>query len=65
MIRYHGETIKQADVVLLPYPLLISMPTHVQYNDLVYYEARTDPNGPAMTYIISYLLLFIFGYLLN
>lgn len=48
--RYHGEEIKQADVVLLPYPLLMDMPTQVHYNDLVYYEARTDPNGPAMTY---------------
>jgi len=47
---YAGQTIKQADVVLLYYPLMMPMPTQVHYNDLVYYEARTDPNGPAMTY---------------
>jgi len=59
---YHGQTIKQADVVLLPYPLLISMPSKVQYNDLVYYEARTDPNGPAMTYGMHAVSWLSLGY---
>lgn len=51
---YSGQTIKQADVVLLKYPLswsgYQSSPRQVVENDLVYYEQRTDSNGPAMTY---------------
>jgi hypothetical protein len=44
-------------VVLLPYPLLMPMTYQVHYNDLVYYEARTDPDGPAMTYALLFLSL--------
>jgi trehalose/maltose hydrolase-like predicted phosphorylase len=47
---YSGGTIKQADAVLLGYPLGVDMPQNVRLNDLVYYSTRTDPNGPAMTY---------------
>ena len=47
---YNGGQIKQADVVLLGYPLQVSMPADVRENDLAYYIERTDPNGPAMTY---------------
>ncbi|MCC7246034.1 MAG: glycoside hydrolase family 65 protein [Saprospiraceae bacterium] len=45
---YDGETIKQADVNLLAYPLkLITDPTQVK-KDLDYYEPRMSPDGPAM-----------------
>lgn len=41
---------KQADVILLGYPLLLSMPTWLRKNDLDIYEPVTDPDGPAMTW---------------
>jgi len=47
---YAGQQIKQADVVLLGFPLMYTMPESVRYNDLVYYSGRTDPGGPAMTW---------------
>jgi trehalose/maltose hydrolase-like predicted phosphorylase len=47
---YAGQKIKQADVVLLGYPLMVPMSREVRYNDLVYYSERTDYNGPTMTY---------------
>ena len=46
---YTGQKIKQADVVMLTYPLDFSMPQSVGINDLNYYTPRTDVNGPAMT----------------
>lgn len=42
--------IKQADVVLLGFPLLWSMPNDVRANDLAHYESVTDFFGPAMTW---------------
>lgn len=56
--RYHPEydgydasiKVKQADAVLLGYPLNVSMPHDVKTNDLAVYESTTDPNGPAMTW---------------
>eukprot|EP01114_Cavostelium_apophysatum_P014228 TRINITY_DN3638_c0_g1_i2.p1 TRINITY_DN3638_c0_g1~~TRINITY_DN3638_c0_g1_i2.p1 ORF type:complete len:663 (+),score=121.13 TRINITY_DN3638_c0_g1_i2:160-2148(+) len=57
---YDGQTIKQADVVLLGYPLMYPMSQKVRYNDLVYYSNKTDPNGPAMTwgmYAVAWLEL--------
>ncbi|XP_069757998.1 protein-glucosylgalactosylhydroxylysine glucosidase isoform X4 [Narcine bancroftii] len=45
-----GEVVKQADVVLLGYPLMYPMSPQVRENDLVMYEAVTDPEGPAMTW---------------
>ena len=44
--------VKQADVVLLNYPLMWDMPDDVKKNDLELYENITDPNGPAMTWSI-------------
>ena len=41
---YAGQKIKQADVVLLGFPLMYPMSTTMRRNDLVYYAARTDPN---------------------
>ena len=42
--------IKQADVVLLGFPLLWQMPDEVRRNDLELYEPITIPEGPAMTW---------------
>ncbi|RYG62688.1 glycoside hydrolase family 65 protein, partial [archaeon] len=47
---YPGNLVKQADVVLLHYPLGLDMPANVQLSDLEYYSSRTDPKGPAMTW---------------
>ncbi|GAA4841087.1 glycoside hydrolase family 65 protein [Saccharopolyspora rosea] len=46
---YRGGTIKQADTVLLQYPLEWPMPPLVAAKTLDYYAQRTDPDGPAMT----------------
>ena len=46
---YQGTQIKQADTVLLLYPLEWPMSTQVAANTLDYYAPRTDPDGPAMT----------------
>ena len=46
---YNGEQIKQADVVMLTYPIGFPMPSGVGLNDLNYYAPRTDLQGPAMT----------------
>lgn len=45
-----GTQIKQADVVLLAYPLMLNMSDAVRQADLAAYESVTDPNGPAMTW---------------
>ena len=45
---YAGETIKQADVNLLSYPLhIVTDPAQIK-RDLDYYEPRMAPDGPAM-----------------
>jgi len=46
---YDGSQIKQADTVLLIYPLEWPMPAGAAAATLDYYTARTDPDGPAMT----------------
>jgi trehalose/maltose hydrolase-like predicted phosphorylase len=46
---YSGETIKQADVVMMQYPWQYSMPNQVAQADLKYYIPRVDPSGPSMT----------------
>lgn len=46
---YNGDQIKQADVVMLTYPLQFPIPTNVALTDLNYYAPRTNPKGPAMT----------------
>lgn len=45
-----GHPVKQADTVMLGYPLGLPMTPEVRRNDLLAYEAVTDPNGPAMTW---------------
>ncbi|MER5633007.1 discoidin domain-containing protein [Streptomyces nitrosporeus] len=46
---YNGSTIKQADTVLLVYPLEWPMEEGAAAATLDHYAARTDPDGPAMT----------------
>jgi trehalose/maltose hydrolase-like predicted phosphorylase len=50
---YAGQTVKQADVTLLQYPWNVPMSDAVAQNDLDYYAARTDWNGPSMTDAIA------------
>uniref|UniRef100_A0A914D3T7 Uncharacterized protein n=1 Tax=Acrobeloides nanus TaxID=290746 RepID=A0A914D3T7_9BILA len=45
-----GTVVKQADTVLLGYPLLVQMDPVVRKNDLIYYQSVTDGGGPAMTW---------------
>nr|BAR88294.1 protein-glucosylgalactosylhydroxylysine glucosidase [Gallus gallus] len=45
-----GEPVKQADVVLLGFPLMHPMHPEVRRNDLVMYEPVTELSGPAMTW---------------
>ncbi|MFD8396403.1 discoidin domain-containing protein [Streptomyces sp. NPDC059680] len=46
---YRGSQIKQADTVLLLYPLEWPMPSGAAAKTLDYYTEHTDPDGPAMT----------------
>lgn len=46
---YEGSVIKQADTVLLQYPLQWPMSKKTATKTLDYYASRTDPDGPAMT----------------
>lgn len=54
---YNGDTTKQADVVLLAYPLgLITDPEQIK-RDLTYYQGKVPPSGvPAMTEAIYSVL---------
>nr|CAH90373.1 hypothetical protein [Pongo abelii] len=45
-----GEVVKQADVVLLGYPVPFSLSPEVRRKNLEIYEAVTSPQGPAMTW---------------
>ncbi|XP_020790881.2 protein-glucosylgalactosylhydroxylysine glucosidase [Boleophthalmus pectinirostris] len=45
-----GAPVKQADTVMLGYPLGFAMSTEIRKNDLLAYEPVTDPHGPAMTW---------------
>jgi kojibiose hydrolase len=53
---YTGETIKQADVTLLSYPLNETREPRAIRRDLRYYEAHLDEGGPSMTKSISAIL---------
>lgn len=46
---YRGNEVKQADVILLGFPLMVNMSLDVRRSDLSFYEPRTNPRGPAMT----------------
>ncbi|XP_073821051.1 protein-glucosylgalactosylhydroxylysine glucosidase [Musca autumnalis] len=45
-----GEEVKQADTILLGYPLNLEMDNSTRYNDLKMYENVTRQSGPAMTW---------------
>lgn len=45
-----GEEVKQADVVLLGYPVPFPLSPQVRRTNLEVYEPATDPQGPAMTW---------------
>ncbi len=54
---YTNQLIKQADVVLLNFPLEWPLPTQVASNNERFYAERVDANhGPAMTYAIHAIL---------
>ncbi|XP_019712709.1 protein-glucosylgalactosylhydroxylysine glucosidase isoform X3 [Hippocampus comes] len=63
--RYHpefegyskGYPVKQADAVMLSYPLGLPMSPEIRRNDLEVYEIVTDPHGPAMTWVRACLRL--------
>ncbi|XP_040826989.1 protein-glucosylgalactosylhydroxylysine glucosidase isoform X2 [Ochotona curzoniae] len=45
-----GEEVKQADVVLLGYPVPFPLSPHTRRRNLEVYEPVTSPQGPAMTW---------------
>jgi protein-glucosylgalactosylhydroxylysine glucosidase len=45
-----GEEVKQADTILVGYPLQFQMKMSTRKNDLRIYENSTRKNGPAMTF---------------
>ena len=49
---YAGQTVKQADVNLLAYPLQVVTDPKAVRADLEYYEPRIHPHGPAMSQAI-------------
>jgi len=49
---YDGRIIKQADANLLSYPLQVVTDEATIRKDLLYYESRILPQGPAMSYAI-------------
>lgn len=53
---YKGEEIKQADVNLLAHPLYLITDKERVEKDLLYYQPRMSPNGPAMGFAILSLL---------
>uniref|UniRef100_A0A3Q2CXJ3 Protein-glucosylgalactosylhydroxylysine glucosidase n=1 Tax=Cyprinodon variegatus TaxID=28743 RepID=A0A3Q2CXJ3_CYPVA len=62
-LQFHPEfdgyqPVKQADTVMLGYPLGLPMTPAVRRNDLEAYEPVTDPNGPAMTWVQKERLIF-------
>ncbi len=53
---YAGETIKQADVNLLSYPLDLIRDEDAIERDIAYYESKYDVGGPAMGFAILSIL---------
>ena len=58
---YDGQTIKQADVNLLSYPLGLLTEPKVMKDNLAYYEQKIDPHGPAMGNCILSVLYSMLG----
>lgn len=55
-----GHPVKQADTVMLGYPLGLPMTPEIRRNDLEAYEPVTDPNGPAMTWVRHSITLWLY-----
>ncbi len=53
---YNGETIKQADVNLLAYPLQVVRNKEQIIKNLAYYEPKISKEGPAMSYSVLSIL---------
>jgi hypothetical protein len=51
--EYKGIQIKQADVILLGFPLMYPMSTEIRENDLNFYSQVTSQYGPAMTWSMT------------
>ena len=49
-VSERNNTIKQADTILLTYPLNWNMSRDIMRNDLEYYERLTSERTPAMTW---------------
>ena len=49
-ITNSSSFVKQADTILISFPLMFPMPNNVKRNDLLFYANCTDPDGPAMTH---------------
>ena len=49
-ITNSSSFVKQADTILISFPLMFPMPNNVKRNDLLCYANCTDPDGPAMTH---------------
>ena len=49
-ITNSSSFVKQADTILINFPLMYPMPNNVKKNDLLFYANCTDPDGPAMTH---------------
>ena len=45
-----NKSVKQADTILIGYPLMYKMTKEIRENDLKIYENITNPRGPAMTH---------------
>ncbi|AIO67566.1 glycoside hydrolase family 65 protein [Burkholderia oklahomensis] len=56
-----SNKVKQADVVLLAYPMEYPMSSQMGINDLNYYSAITDPGGPAMTNSVQAVIAAQYG----
>lgn len=53
--------VKQADVIMLQYPLDVQMPDEVKLNDIKFYDQFYDPTGPGMTRAISSIVWLEFN----
>jgi hypothetical protein len=58
---YVDKEIKQADVVLIGFPLMWPMDPQIRKNDLLYYENKTRINGPAMTWGLFYSFCYLYA----
>ncbi|KAL9648527.1 hypothetical protein ABK040_012641 [Willaertia magna] len=50
---YFLDYVKQADIVLLGYPLQLNMTKQVRLNDVIFEQSYIWPDGPAMTFSMN------------